>query len=173
MLATRGKEFTPLEIQLNLFYQALMEWRQIKAGVKTAAQKVMENAPDWPKDLIARYPVEIEKGISKAAADLGQRMVNAIAARDDATLFEISEAVKFLKSFKPHGDRIRERLLLLKHLSKEKLLKDGTEREWTISEIARLVEWPRAKSKDGFARLRRLCGDYDLHIAPSRPLRKK
>jgi hypothetical protein len=166
MLAARGVQFTDIQIELNLFYQAIEEHEQIKAGKKTAMQQLAENTPEWPIELMLRYPIEVEKSVAQASVLLAQKMVNAIAQRDCETIFEVASAVEFLRDFKPVTDNLRERLLGLRTVCEANLLKDGTANRWTIKEIAKLVQF-QGKGKD-LSRLRRVCRELNFPLVNSK-----
>lgn len=173
LLATRGRRFSAIETVLNLFHDTLEQWRQINSGEKTITQKVLEDAGQWTPKFIAEYHAYIQKSLADLSKQIGQVAVGAAVARDPAKVYELADAIKFLGTFRPHGDRIRQRLLELKSLDREKVLKSGTGKQWTIREVARLVEWPRVKSPDGFARLRRLCGELNFPLVPIKTSKQK
>jgi hypothetical protein len=145
----------------------------MQAGKKTKMQEVLESTPAWNAQFAAQYNASLLSNFRESTKQVGRMFVNAVLSRDDKQVHEMAEAIKLLKNFAPHGDRIRMRLLELRHLSETKFLKDGTERKWTIRELARLVEWPQTKSEDGFSRLRRLCHELNFPLVPIKTRKPK
>lgn len=160
LLAQRGTTFSPLENILNLFCQEVEKNKQIESGQKTILAEINAKFADEERKAVKHY-------LQLHANQLAQMVMDAVVVRDSDKLFELAEAVKFLKSFKPQGDPIRARILMEKHLLKNSAPK------WTVSQLAKLISWPDSDQAEGYPHLRRLCKELKFPLLPASHLRKK
>src|SRR6202012_2317100 len=119
LLATRGKQFTEIETALNFYYFALRECEKIKSGKKTVTQEMMEGEQVWPQKIINKNNKELQKGVLDQASELCKIFMDAIESKDSKKIFEIANAVEFLKKFKELGeesDYYRGAILFLKEM---------------------------------------------------------
>ena len=154
LLAKRGRQFTQIEAKLELYYHP-------------------------PKhEMSGEVPAEILKAMTKAnlageklrvflSVDLRRIFMEAVDARDSKTIFEIGNAVAFLKTFNESGDRYRSGILFLKMALDKQSLK------WPIRQLAHVIGWPDMSGMDGFKNLRVMCKELKFPLAPSRQIRNR
>jgi hypothetical protein len=187
--AEKGREVSVMERQFDLYFKALRELHQIKAGGKTPYQTALEMestaagvAEMWfsknsgnnldVESLAERLQVEAGKKAAKEIA-LVQMLVerdrarfckmfiDALDARDSQKFFEVGRALEQPK--KPDSnDNKRGAILGLK------LVAELTKTSLTVSEVAEMVDWPQIKPDDGYSRLRTLCKELGYPLAASR-----
>jgi hypothetical protein len=167
LLAMRGKEFSPIESMLNLYYQTLERFRQIISGKKTIAHELFVNQEDWAKSEEHKYQHYIYQSLKDGQVALSELFITAVTNRDYGAILEIGHAVEFLKSFKESGDPVRTELLLMKRILDER------NETMSIRDVAKNIMWPDMNPADGFAALRRLCKELKFPLAPSRQKTKK
>ena len=167
LLAAHGKIFTEIETELRLYYWAKSELDRIKSGRKTKIQEVLTDERIWTPEFMAKHNEAFKKYVNEHGTRLCWILLNAINERNPDKIYEIGKAVEFLKSFKETGDHYRYEILTLKSIL------DQNGQKWPIRALAKAIGWHDMKSQDGFARLRRLCGELRFPLASSRQISRK
>jgi hypothetical protein len=146
VLAERGKEFSPMETTLNLFYELLEVQKQIRVGKDVGDEEV------------------VDKHIRELALELSQFVVNAIVEKNPNKIEEVARAVAALKTFKPKANRHKQKILFQKYI----LDKHGD--AWTIGRWAKELKWPQNDKDNGYPQLRRLLKELCAPLKPTRQI---
>jgi hypothetical protein len=86
--------------------------------------------------------------------------LTALQKKDSKKLFEIAEAVEFVKTFTPvKADKWRECILEFK------LLLDRQGKTCPIRNLASILNWPESDSDNGFSQLRKICKELNFPLA--------
>jgi hypothetical protein len=161
LFARRGMEFSEIETILSLYYQTREKADAIKSGEIAVDQKLLEGEEGWTKEMDREYRRQIPAYI-QADEELIKRIVlRAINDREPAKIFEIGNAVEFLKSFKEEGDNLRANILFEKHIF------DQAGKKCSIRQLAKLVHWPMKDSANGFWSLRRIARELNFPLEAS------
>jgi hypothetical protein len=162
-LASRGKMFSQLENLLNHYYETVLRVGKIQAGQKSEMEEISGRHQDLVKWDASAEHASLQKHFKEIRSQIAQMVMDAIDSRNTDKIFELAKAVEFLREFEPGGDPIRARILLQKHLG----------HQWTISELAKLIDWPDGDRENGFPHLRRLCKELNYQFSPASQIGKK
>ncbi len=165
-LAERGRQFSNIETRLNLYYQSQHELKQLTSGQKKNCPKGYEFIGVWREMRKATNIRLIEKYAEKDKESLIKVFLDAVNVHDSKIVFEIGNAIEFLKTDRS-SDRYRPALLTWKWI----LDKHGE--RLPIREVATLIGWHDMDSADGFSQLRGLCVEIKFPLLRSRQIRKR
>ena len=158
------------EIQTHLYhyYCYLRNIETVKSGKISPVIDVMEaTAIKWggkpfEQDSVAFLNSFIQKMADDKAVELGRIFIDAVNRADSKIIFEIGDAIEFLRILEQKPDGYRAELLELK----QRLDKRGE--KWPIRKVAEWIGWPDMSGADGFKTLRRICGELNFPLADSR-----
>gem|GEM_PF-2991061 len=147
-----------------MFYETLAKVRKIKVGQKTPEEEILADNPEWTPAAIAEHRTALQKYLAQEAEQIARIIIDAISTKDSEKIFEVAEAVEFLRTFKPAGDSVRSKILF------NKIFLQETNQKWTIGQLAKIIDWPKDDRSHGFPQLRRLCKELEFPLAPSRQI---
>lgn len=166
MLAERGRVYDDFEKQLTLYYREIQEMMKMQSGQKTTYEEILDGLGLVKEKEVALNRQVIKTLVERDRVRLCQIFIAAVDAQDSKSLIAIAKTIERLKTNKGVADRYRSEILMWKGILEKR------NRGMTIKELARVIDWPRKFSDDGFAQLRRMCRELNFPIAASRRIRR-